>query len=91
MLWEFWNWRRESFHKQGIQQSFLEHCPLTEPLRQAMWLFLRLGFIKKEKISVRGISGQRVWGMLLGSIMNLKNVINFTLPYLKAAGFLNLA
>lgn len=27
-----------------------------EPLRQAMWLFLRLGFVKKEQISVRGIN-----------------------------------
>ena len=29
--------------------------------------------------------------MLLGSITDLKNVINFTLPYLEAAGFFNLA
>lgn len=83
-------------HQQGVQQSFLEHCPLTEPLRQAMWLFLRLGFVKKADFSKRHqlsqkCSGQRVWGMLLGSIMDFKNVINFTLPYLEAAGFLNLA
>ena len=53
MLWEFWSWRRESLHQQGVQQSFLEHCPLTEPLRQAMWLFLRLGFVKKANFSKR--------------------------------------